>query len=422
MARKPRTQYPGAMNRVMNRGARRDKNMKHFFHAFTLACLALFGLTRPLEAAGPVVVASPDGAIKAELTSADGVLRYRVTVDGNQVLAPSTLGMLTDGIELGRGAVLGAPTFRSIDERYRFFGGHSTAVNQAREAAVPVTAGGESYFVDLHVANDGVGVRLRLSAKPGRKLQADRSTWRLEGDPVLWAARLQAAYESTYQTTSLGNLGTNSYGFPMTAKIGGLYVTLTEAALKDYGDLAVRRSADGALQGYLYADSDGWTTDDAVVQPWRVTIVARDLTALVNSTLVQNLNPPVDPSMANADWIRPGRSTWQWMAVGAPRLDDQQQWVDWTKALGYERFGEPFSLASDKACRMFRTCVHGNDPNRKHPMWAGAAQQIPNLGARRLHLETKPASSRGRRRIGNGVRDVRRRREVGVRADPTPDA
>ena len=326
------------MNRVMNRGARRDKNMKHFFHAFTLACLALFGLTRPLEAAGPVVVASPDGAIKAELTSADGVLRYRVTVDGNQVLAPSTLGMLTDGIELGRGAVLGAPTFRSIDERYRFFGGHSTAVNQAREAAVPVTAGGESYFVDLHVANDGVGVRLRLSAKPGRKLQADRSTWRLEGDPVLWAARLQAAYESTYQTTSLGNLGTNSYGFPMTAKIGGLYVTLTEAALKDYGDLAVRRSADGALQGYLYADSDGWTTDDAVVQPWRVTIVARDLTALVNSTLVQNLNPPVDPSMANADWIRPGRSTWQWMAVGAPRLDDQQQWVDWTKALGYEYY------------------------------------------------------------------------------------
>ena len=275
--------------------------MKRFFLAFTLVCFALFGLDRPLEAAEPVVVASPDGAIKAELTSADGVLRYRITVDGSEVLAPSTLGILADGNELGHDAVLGAPTTRSIDEHYSFFGGHSTAVNQAREAAVPVTAGGESYFVDLHVANDGVGVRLRLSPKPGRKIQADRSNWRLEGDPVLWAARLSAAYESTYQTTSLGNLGTNSYGFPMTAKIGGLYVTLTEAALKDYGDLAVRRGADGALEGYLYADRDGWITDDAVVQPWRVTIVARDLTALVNSTLVQNLNPSVDPSLAKAD-------------------------------------------------------------------------------------------------------------------------
>ena len=60
----------------------RDKKMKRFFLAFTLVCFALFGLDRPLEAAGPVVVASPDGAIKAELTSADGVLRYRVTEIG----------------------------------------------------------------------------------------------------------------------------------------------------------------------------------------------------------------------------------------------------------------------------------------------------------------------------------------------------
>ena len=79
--------------------------MKRFFLAFTLVCFALFGLDRPLEAAEPVVVASPDGAIKAELTSADGVLRYRITVDGSQVLAPSTLGILADGNELGRDAV-----------------------------------------------------------------------------------------------------------------------------------------------------------------------------------------------------------------------------------------------------------------------------------------------------------------------------
>ena len=301
--------------------------MKRFFLAFTLVCFALFGLDRPLEAAEPVVVASPDGAIKAELTSADGVLRYRVTVDGSQVLAPSTLGILADGNELGHDAVLGAPTTRSIDERYSFFGGHSTAVNQAREAAVPVTAGGESYFVDLHVANDGVGVRLRLSAKPGRKLQADRSTWRLEGDPVLWAAR-SGGFESTYQTTSLRKSGNKFLWLSDDRENRRLVCHHHRAALKDYGDLAVRRGGTARWKDTFMLIPAVGTTDDAVVQPWRVTIVARDLTALVNSTLVQNLNPPVDPSLANADWIRPGRSTWQWMAVGAPRLDDQRQWVD----------------------------------------------------------------------------------------------
>jgi len=186
-------------------------------------------------------------------------------------LAPSRLGIRTDGVELGEHAVLGRPTLHQVNEQYKFFGAHSVAVNHAQEATVPVTSHGESYLVDVHVANDGVGVRLRLPAKPGRKVQADRSSWMLAGDPVLWAAQLDNSYESHYRTTSLQKLGSESYGLPMTARIENLYVTLTEAALKDYGDLAVKRGEDGALQGTLYADPDGWTTDDAVTQPWRVT-------------------------------------------------------------------------------------------------------------------------------------------------------
>jgi len=212
------------------------------------------------------------------------------------------------------------------------------AVNRANEATVPITSHGESCLVDVHVADDGVGVRLRLSARPGRKVQADHSSWIIEGDPVVWAAKLDASYESQYQTTSLQQLGSDSYGLPITAHIGNIYATLTEAALKDYGDLAVRRGADGALEGQLYADPEGWTTDDAVIQPWRVTIIARDLTKLVNSTLVQNLNPPPDPKLVKTDWIVPGRSAWQWMAIGDPQFDDQKQWVDWTNQLGFEYY------------------------------------------------------------------------------------
>jgi alpha-glucosidase len=157
----------------------------------------------PLSAAKPIVVGSPDGKIKAELSAANGALSYRITVDGKQVLAPSRLGIVADGVELGQDAVLGAPKFRQVNERYKFFGAHSLAVNRAREATVPVTSHGESYLVDVHVANDGVGVRMRLSAKAGRKVQADRSSWMLEGDPIMWADKFDAAYESHYRTTSL---------------------------------------------------------------------------------------------------------------------------------------------------------------------------------------------------------------------------
>jgi alpha-glucosidase len=303
-----------------------------------LTAWSSLGWAAPPSPGKAVVVASPDGKVRAEISSKAGVLGYRVTVDGKQVLAQSKLGIRSNNVELGQEVTIGSPKLRSVNESYKLFGAHSMAVNRAKEATLPVTSGGETYAVDVHVANDGVGVRLRLPAKPGRKVQADRSSWMLEGNPVMWVAKLDFGYETAYHPTTLSELGTGGFGLPITAQVGGLYVTLTEAALVDYGDLSVKRGADGSLEGDLYADRDGWTTDSEVVQPWRVTVVARDLNSLVNTTLVQNLNPPPGPELAKADWIKPGRSAWQWMAVGAPRQDDQHQWVDWTSQLGFEYY------------------------------------------------------------------------------------
>src|SRR4030095_2089581 len=189
---------------------------------------AVLGLSSPTPAPNSVIVTSPDGKVKVEISAADGSVRYRVMVDGKQVLAPSRIGILSNGVELGEDAVLGKPRFSKVSEQYKFFGAHSVAVNRADEVTVPIRSHGESYLVDVHVADDGVGVRLRLSAQPGRKVQADHSSWAIEGDPVVWAAQLDPAYESQYKTTSLLKLGSDSYGLPITARIGELYATLTE--------------------------------------------------------------------------------------------------------------------------------------------------------------------------------------------------
>jgi len=286
----------------------------------------------------PYTVSSPNGRIRAELSTTDSVLRYRITVDGTEILAPSEIGLRSDGVDVGRDVKLGTLERSQVDEEYDHLGSHSRAVNRANEGSVPATSGSEPFTVDLHVADDGVGIRLRLAAKNGRRIEGERSTWRWVGNPTVWATELDAAYENHYRTKTLDSLGSANYGLPLTARVNDLYVSITEAALRDFGDLAVRRGSDGALEGTLYADPSGWTTDAEVVQPWRVTIIAEDLTTLVNTTLVQNLNPPRDPALGTADWIQPGRSTWQWMAIGAPQFADQHQWVDWTEELGFEYY------------------------------------------------------------------------------------
>lgn len=318
-----------------------------------------------------VVVMSPDAKVRAELSVADGVLSYRVTADGKQVLGASRLGIQTDNVELGQDVTLGVPRVRTINRQYRMFGAHRTATDRANEAVIPAQSHGESYFVDVHVANDGVGVRLRLPARHARKIQADRSTWMLEGNPTVWVDKLDAAYESPYHTTTLKELGAGMFGFPLTARIGNLYVTLTEAMVKDYGDLAVKLDADGALHGQLYADPAGWITDDAVTQPWRVTIIARNLTDLVNTTLVENLNPPPDPQLARADWIKPGRSSWQWLASGDPIEEEQKQWVDWTSQLGFEYYliDDGWSKWKDSWAAIASASAYGKTRNVKIWIW-----------------------------------------------------
>ena len=100
---------------------------------------------------------------------------------------------------------------------------------------------------------------MRLPAKPGRKVQADRSTWRLQDNPTMWVDKLDPAYESPYHTTSLKQLGPDMLGMPLTARIGEYYITLTEALVKDYGDLALKAGADGSPEGQLCADPQDGT-------------------------------------------------------------------------------------------------------------------------------------------------------------------
>ena len=286
----------------------------------------------------PITVSSPDGRTRAELSAAGGILRYRIFVDGNQVLAPSRIGIEADDVELGQDVTLGSANSRKVNEHYRFYGAHAEAVSRATEATIPAQSHGQSYLVDVHVANDGVGIRLRLPAKAGRRVQADRSTWMIEGDPTVWAAKLDNSYESPYRQSTLKQLGTESIGLPLTARIGQVYIALTEAQIKDYGDLTVKLEDSGALAGQLYADPKGWTTDSEVMQPWRVTIIARSLTDLVNTTLVENLNPPPSAELSKASWIQPGRSAWQWLASGDPKETEQRDWIDWTSQLHFEYY------------------------------------------------------------------------------------
>ena len=310
--------------------------MKRFF-VFSI----LSGLCVAVQAA-EIKVSSPDGKAVITMTDAGG-LSYTVAFDGHEVVARSRFGIIADDVDLGADVKLVKTSSHKIRESYAIFGGHSEAQNNCRETTVSVrSSAGENYELDVRAYNDGVALRARLAAKPGRKINGEATEWRVSGNPLAWYQTDFGSYEGIFQGTRLEELSMGEkIPLPITFSLpGGGYALVTEANLLNYSDLGTEVAPGHSLRAYFHAkpDGHGWTTDAPVIQPWCVTLLARDLNALVNSDLVRNLCPPAPKELAKAAWIQPGRSSWQWWSVEAPIYAEQHQWVDWTKQLGFEYY------------------------------------------------------------------------------------
>ena len=384
--------------------------MKKYLFSITI----LTALCATVQAA-EIKVSSPDG--KAVITVTDtGGLSYAVTLDGREVVAKSRFGIIADDVDLGADVKLGKTSSRRINESYAMFGGHAEAKNNCRETTVAVSTGaGEKYELDVRAYNDGVALRARLAAKAGRKINGESTEWKVSGNPLAWYQTDFGSYEGTFQSAKLEGFSAGTrIPLPITFSLpDGGYALVTEANLLNYSDLGVQVAADHSLRAYFHAASDrnGWPTDAAVVQPWRVTLLARDLNALANSDLVRNLCPAAPSNhrvvpprllnsdlfrnpyptalseLANAKWIQPGRSSWQWWSSGGPIYSEQHQWVDWTKQLGFEYYliDEGWSSwranGKDKWACLKEVCDYAKTQGVKIWLWVNS-NEVPDAQRR----------------------------------------
>ncbi len=276
-----------------------------------------------------------------------GGLTYSVSVKGQSVILPSPLGISVDAQNLGQNAVVGQASTRSFWESYRVIGVHSMALNSYREAIFSVQSGPAKtpWQLEVRVFDDGVAMRYRV---PGmgtgtgtRRVNGETTGWKLPPGSVTWAQSDTTNYERPFVEQTVDFLAANAIiAAPLVAKLpgGAGYAFLSEANLVNYSDMALRVGQGGSLSAVFDHDAQGWTTNGEILTPWRVTLLAPDLSALVNSDILRNLCPPPAPELANASWIKPGRSSWHWMVTGRPVLADQRRWVDWTKQLGFEYY------------------------------------------------------------------------------------
>jgi alpha-glucosidase len=288
-----------------------------------------------------MTVLSPDGKIRVEINrGVDSKLYYKIEADGKDIITPSRLGIVTDNVDLGSDFSFGGFQMKGLKETYPVFGSHSIAINNCNIGTFEIHTKGENWFLDVRVFNDGVGIRSRLPAKKNRLIQAEATEWKVPSKTLFWYQNDLVAYEGTFSKSLVDTIPAERIlALPVTALMpSGKYVMITEASLVDYSDLALKSSGDIGLKAFFHAEQQGWNTDDEVNQPWRVTLIANDLNTLVNSDIVHNLCPAPSSELANATWIKPGRAAWNWWSTPTLIYNQQHQWVDYAKQLGFEYY------------------------------------------------------------------------------------
>ena len=313
------------------------------FAVGTILCATFVSGARAAE---PMVVESPDGKIRVKIgVRADGRPEYAIERDGQAVINASALGITVDDVDLGVKTTLGEAKRSKTNETYPIAGVKTTAVNQSNDISIPMKGGpnGTAWTLEVRVFNDGVGYRYRVPGTGERRVQREAGEWNVVPGCRMWWQGLARGkdYEERNRQGGPGDVPVGEMiAMPATLKLpnDAGYAMLTEANLVHYSDAALQCLAGDVFGVLLHNEPRGFTVNGEVVTPWRVTLVAPDLTTLVNTDVIRNLCPPPSAELAKADWIKPSRALWHWRVTGHPKLDQQKQWIDWTKEVGFETY------------------------------------------------------------------------------------
>jgi alpha-glucosidase len=286
--------------------------------------------------ARPLRVESPDGRLMATVSlDESGAASLSIGYRGAEVVA-ARLGLHFAGAQpLDRGfSVVGAAR-NTRDETYAVpVGKTSRARDHHRELVVSLeeaAAPKRRLDVAIRAFDDGIAFRYVVPEQAGLAevvLVDELTELAFAGDPTAHALPLggyTTSYEKYYQTARVSRLDrAGLFGLPMLLEQtaseptgGATWIAVTEAALENYAGmyLAAVDGRPGALAAKLSplpgrADGAKVVGRTPLASPWRVAMIADDPGRLLESNIVFNLNEP--SKIADASWIKPGRTTFPW--------------------------------------------------------------------------------------------------------------
>ncbi len=327
----------------------------------------LFLLTFPLHVFGTdtLFVKSPSGNLVFKLFSNQGQLSFSISFGQSIIVEPSKVLMSLNGIPITNHIthITVKKDEKYIhDETYPWLGTHSIARNHYNGAKVSLINGDISYAAEIRVFNEGAAFRLLIPNKPTATTIPDEATaFMIPSGSDIWYHDMYMHYEGVHTRKKIDSVSAGEWvAPPATFRLpSGLYASITEADLRNYGGMSLQANGSNGLAirlpqnqptSYPYrlrysAEDTARLMQPAAIKgnintPWRVVMVG-DLNTLVNADIIHNLCPPPEkkyfPKGIKSDWIKPGRAVWKYLDGGGDGTPEvMKKFTDGAAALGFE--------------------------------------------------------------------------------------
>lgn len=286
-------------------------------------------------------VNSPDGGIKFELfLDADAMMCYRVSKNAEIIISNSGLGMQTSVSDFTSGLTFASVTSKAIDETYSLPSGKkSTYYNKCNEITASFSKSGYGLQVVVRAYNEGIAFRYQLEGAGDISVHAERSECKISAIRSLFSQTYSKDYKNITEETDweLLSCGKPRISLPLLAETSAGYVLLSEAMV-DGTYAGSQLEVNQETQAFGYKLIGSVTSSLPLKTPWR-TVLIGSLTAMTESVMLENLNPPTE--MSDLSWIKPGRAAWNYGGEdtsGYLSLANIQQYIDWAKEMEWEYF------------------------------------------------------------------------------------
>ena len=324
-------------------------------HAVNSAVCALFTsalfIAPSLQAAKaePVqTIISPDKGVEVSVSL--NPLTYSVTRAGHPVLAPSALGLELKNQPAMSDWILLHEEHRTIDRTWKPVWGKSDHI---RDHYTEVTLSlqersGSHRRMDLimRAYPDGVAFRYVLPAQPALAhfvVTKELTSFHFASDATVWAGiteQYHNSFEHEYLKQPLSGVPTGAHvTLPMLAQVdAGTYAAVMEADLTDWAGMYLTPSGPANLTADLSPrlDNVGLVMADAPHQsPWRVIMLGQRSGDLIESNLIENLNPP--SKISDTSWIKPGKMAWDHWWSGDVKMDNDtnRRFITFASEMGF---------------------------------------------------------------------------------------